>query len=277
MALLELAALKVEAGRHRGVVRRDARGLRRRRRKVPQAHRHARRVVRFRLRRFQTVMGGPDGRTTRMGSHPQPTGFPADLYLEGSDQHRGWFHSSLLDLVHAQRRAAVQGAAHARLRGRRRRPEDVEVEGQRRVRRRRCADTLGAEILRLWVAATDYSGELIDLRRDPEARGRRLPPHPQYAALPAREHGGFRSGEARGPGRPNWSRWIATRSHRRRSWPRPCAADYDRYEFHLVVQRSQTYCSEDLGGFYLDVLKDRLYTTAPDSRAPPLARRPRLR
>ena len=47
-------------------------------------------------------------------------------------------------------------------------------------------------------------------------------------------------------------------------------ADYARYEFHLVVQRLQTYCSEDLGGFYLDVLKDRLYTTARDSRAPPL-------
>ena len=48
------------------------------------------------------------------------------------------------------------------------------------------------------------------------------------------------------------------------------AADYARFEFHLVVQRLQTYCSEDLGGFYLDVLKDRLYTTAPEQRRPPV-------
>ncbi len=67
--------------------------------------------------------------------------------------------------------------------------------------------------------------------------------------------------------RRNCWKWTAMPSRRRRCWPRPLTADYARYEFHLVVQRLQTYCSEDLGGFYLDVLKDRLYTTAPDSIA----------
>ena len=70
--------------------------------------------------------------TVLRGSHAQDTRFPADLYLEGSDQHRGWFHSLAARLVHARRRAAVQGPAHPRLRRRRRGPQDVEVEGQRR-------------------------------------------------------------------------------------------------------------------------------------------------
>ena len=59
----------------------------------------------------QTVMGGPDGQRIRTGSHPLQTGFPADLYLEGSDQHRGWFHSSLLTSCMCRRRAGVRWCA----------------------------------------------------------------------------------------------------------------------------------------------------------------------
>src|SRR6476659_8060611 len=107
----------------------------------------------------QTVMGGPDGRRTGAGSHPQQTGFPADLYLEGSDQHRGWFHSSLLTScmlngVPPYKALLTHGFA-------------VDGEGRKMskskgnvVAPQKVAGTLGAEILRLWVGATDYSGEL---------------------------------------------------------------------------------------------------------------------
>jgi isoleucyl-tRNA synthetase len=107
----------------------------------------------------QTVMGGPNGRATGAGSHAKETGFPADLYLEGSDQHRGWFHSSLLVSCMLNGVPPYRALPHARLRRRRRRPEDVEIEGQRHraaggVEHARRRDP------RLWVASTDYSGEL---------------------------------------------------------------------------------------------------------------------
>jgi isoleucyl-tRNA synthetase len=104
----------------------------------------------------QTVMGGPDGRRTGAGSHPQQTGFPADLYLEGSDQHRGWFHSSLLTScmlngMPPYKALLTHGFA-------------VDGEGRKMSKSRgnvvvpqKVAGTLGAEILRLWVGATDYS------------------------------------------------------------------------------------------------------------------------
>ena len=108
---------------------------------------------------FETVLGGPDARKTRMGSHSQWTHFPADLYLEGSDQHRGWFHSSLLEScmvngVPPYKALLTHGFV-------------VDGEGKKMskskgnvVAPQKVADTLGAEVLRLWVAATDYSGEL---------------------------------------------------------------------------------------------------------------------
>jgi isoleucyl-tRNA synthetase len=214
---------------------------------------------------FETVMGGPDGRKTRMGSHSQDTGFPADLYLEGSDQHRGWFHSSLLEScmvngVPPYKALLTHGFA-------------VDGEGRKMskskgnvVSPQKVCDTLGAEILRLWVAATDYSGELSIsdeiLKRVVESY-RRIRNTLRFLlantsdfdlkrdALPVAdlfELDRFALAQAQ---------MMAT----------AVQADYERYEFHLVVQRLQTYCSEELGGFYLDVLKDRLYTAATDSRA----------
>ena len=204
-----------------------------------------------------------DAARARMRSE---TGFPADLYLEGSDQHRGWFHSSLLvscmlNGVPPYKALLTHGFA-------------VDGEGKKMskskgnvVAPQKVSDTLGAEILRLWVGATDYSGELSIsdeiLKRVVESYRR----HSQHAALPAREHRRLRSGARMRCRSASSSRSTATRSRRRARSPMRSMADYARYEFHLVVQRLQTYCSEDLGGFYLDVLKDRLYTTARDSRA----------
>ena len=214
---------------------------------------------------FQTVMGGPEGRATRMGSHPADHGFPADLYLEGSDQHRGWFHSSLLvssmvNGVPPYKALLTHGFA-------------VDGEGRKMSKSRgnvvsplKVAESQGAEILRLWVAATDYSGELTIsdeiLKRVVEGYRRirntlrflmanTADFNPVADTLPAAQL-------------LEMDRYAIAQA---RILAAAVAADYARFEFHLVVQRLQTYCSEDLGGFYLDVLKDRLYTAAPGSLA----------
>jgi isoleucyl-tRNA synthetase len=213
----------------------------------------------------QTVLGGPQGPTAGTGSHRRDTGFPADLYLEGSDQHRGWFHSSLLTScmmngVPPYKALLTHGFA-------------VDGEGKKMSKSRgnvvapqKIADTLGAEILRLWVAATDYSGELFIsdeiLKRVVEGYRRIRNTlrfllantsdfDPAKHALPMAEL-------------LELDRFALVEAH---AMAADATAAYDRYEFHVVVQRLQTYCSENLGGFYLDVLKDRLYTTAAGSKA----------
>ena len=215
--------------------------------------------------------------TVMRGSHRADTAFPADLYLEGSDQHRGWFHSSLLvasmmDGVPPYRGLLTHGFA-------------VDGEGRKMSKSRgnviapqEVADELGADILRLWVAATDYSGELSIsreiLKRVVESY-RRIRNTLRFLlanladfelardALPVDE----------------WLEidryaWVMMHDLQMDIVPSgpgagsPAApGHYGAYEFHLVAQKLQTFCSEDLGGFYLDILKDRLYTTPAPSRA----------
>ncbi len=125
---------------------------------------------------------------------------PADLYLEGSDQHRGWFQSSLAHRLHDGWPRPLQGAADPRLRGRCQGPQDEQIQGQRgrpaegdgHAGRRHPAPVGGLH--RLFRRADHF-------RRDPEARDRRLPPHPQHPALPARQPGRFRPGTASVAGR----------------------------------------------------------------------------
>ena len=212
----------------------------------------------------QTVMGGPDGRATRARLAPAATpGFPADLYLEGSDQHRGWFHSSLLvscmlNGVPPYKALLTHGFV---------------VDGEGKKMSKSKGNVVAPQKVSRHAGRRDPApvgrrdrllGRAVDLRRDPEARRRELPPHPQHAALPARQHRRLRSGDATRCRSPSCSRSTATRSRGARRWPTRSRPTTTRYEFHLVVQRLQTYCSEDLGGFYLDVLKDRLYTTGAD-------------
>ena len=214
----------------------------------------------------QTVMGGPEGRKTGAGSHPQETGFPADLYLEGSDQHRGWFHSSLLvscmrNGVPPYKALLTHGFA-------------VDGDGKKMskskgnvVAPQKVSDTLGAEILRLWVGRHRLLRRSLDFRRDPEARRRRATgasatrcvscsPTP---AISTRRATPFQSASS--------SSSTAMRSRRCARSPTPAAPITTATNSISSVQRLQTYCSEDLGGFYLDVLKDRLYTAATRSRA----------
>ncbi len=207
------------------------------------------------------------------GSHAQayPNGAAhaqgpeADLYLEGHDQHRGWFHSSLLLGCALFDRAPYKGLL----------THGFATDGQGRKMSKSLGNTvepqsvttkLGAEIVRLWVASTDYSGDLnIDdkiLARVVDAYRRirntlrfllanlsdfdaatHAVPHDQLLEI---------------------DRYALARAAQFQAEVR---AHFDRYEFHPVVSKLQVYCSEDLGAFYLDVLKDRLYTTAPDSQA----------
>ncbi|MEO6929761.1 MAG: isoleucine--tRNA ligase, partial [Casimicrobiaceae bacterium] len=213
----------------------------------------------------QTVMGGPEGRIRHLGSHPAQTGFPADLYLEGSDQHRGWFHSSLLVSCMLNGRPPYKALL----------THGFTVDGNGRkmskskgnvVAPQKVSDTLGAEILRLWVAATDYSGDLSIsdeiLKRVVESY-RRIRNTLRF--LMANTSDLNAEAEA-----------VATESlleidryaiAQAQAVVAAAQRDYADYQFHLGVQRLLNYCSEDLGGFYLDVLKDRLYTTPRDSVA----------
>ena len=199
------------------------------------------------------------------GSHAAQCDFPADLYLEGSDQHRGWFQSSLLTGCAIDGRAPYKALlTHGFV---------VDGKGLKMskskgnvVAPQKVSDTLGADILRLWAAATDYSGELSIsdeiLKRVVEAY-RRIRNTLRFLLAntsdfdPAKD---LLPVEA-------WLEIDRYALAMTRQLQAQCEADYGKYEFHRVVQALQTFCSEDLGGFYLDILKDRLYTSAADSPA----------
>ena len=197
--------------------------------------------------------------------HEGEYAYPADLYLEGSDQHRGWFHSSLLTGCAIDGRAPYDGLlTHGFV---------VDGSGHKMSKSKgnviapqKVSDTLGAEILRLWVAATDYSGELSIsdeiLKRVVEAY-RRIRNTLRFLLANTAD---FDPATQLLPP----DRWLTIDRYAlalTRQLQEQCEADYARYEFHKVVQALQGFCSEDLGAFYLDILKDRLYTTAANSPA----------
>ena len=201
------------------------------------------------------------------GSHPDghEQGPRADLYLEGSDQHRGWFHSSLLT------GCAIDG--HPPYKSLLTHGFVVDGKGMKMskskgnvVAPQEVSDSLGAEILRLWVASTDYSGEL-SISKEILARVvetyRRLRNTLRFLLANTADFDASR--QLLPP-----AEWLEIDRYAlglTRELQAQCAADYDRYEFHKVVQALQHFCSEDLGAFYLDILKDRLYTSGEDSRA----------
>lgn len=201
------------------------------------------------------------------GSHPDghADGPRADLYLEGSDQHRGWFHSSLLTGCaidgHPPYKALLTHGFAVDGKGRKMSKSVGNVVVPQEV-----TDKLGAEILRLWVASTDYSGELSIskeiLDRVVEVY-RRLRNTLRF--LLANTSDFVPSRDAVTP--ENWldlDRYALALTRRMAT---QAEADYARFEFHRVMQALQVFCAEDLGAFYLDILKDRLYTTAPGSHA----------
>ncbi len=208
---------------------------------------------------------GTTHQTVLRGSHAAESHFPADLYLEGSDQHRGWFHSSLLTSSMLNGCAPYKALlTHGFV---------VDGEGKKMskskgnvVAPQKVSDTLGAEILRLWVASTDYSGELSIsdeiLKRVVESYRRIRNTlrfllantsdfNPATDAIPINELFEI-------------DRYAIARMTQLQA---EIHQHFQDYEFHPVVAKLQMYCSEDLGGFYLDILKDRLYTSGVSSAA----------
>jgi len=190
--------------------------------------------------------------------------WPADLYLEGSDQHRGWFQSSLLTGCAMDGRAPYGALLTHGV--------TVDSEGRKMSKSlgnvilpQKVSETLGAEIIRLWVAMTDYSGELAlsdeILKRVVESY-RRIRNTLRFLLSNTVD---FDAAKNALP----VSQWVEIDRYAlamTRRMAEACMADYARFEFHLVAQRLQNFCSEDLGAFWLDILKDRLYTTGRDSR-----------
>ncbi len=191
-------------------------------------------------------------------------GKPADLYLEGSDQHRGWFQSSLLTSVaidtHAPYKQCLthgftvdeNGRKMSKSLGNGIEPQDI-------------MKTLGADILRLWIASADYSNEMSlsqeILKRNADAY-RRLR---NTARFLLSNLDGF--DPVRDLVQPAdmvaLDRWVV---HRAFEVQQKIIAAYERYDFAEIVQALLNFCSVDLGSLYLDVTKDRLYTMQEDSR-----------
>ena len=199
------------------------------------------------------------------GSHADEHTWPADLYLEGSDQHRGWFQSSLLTGCALDGRAPYKALL----------THGFVVDGKGRkmsksvgnvIYPQEVADKMGAEILRLWVANTDYSGELTIsdeiLKRVVEGY-RRIRNTLRFLLANTDDFNPTIDSVPVGQ-MLEIDRYAVEMV---RALQASVQADYDRYDFHHIVQSLQNFCSEELGAFYLDVLKDRLYTTAPDSLA----------
>jgi len=208
---------------------------------------------------------GSTHQTVLRGSHKEQSAFPADLYLEGSDQHRGWFHSSLLTSSMLNGTPPYKALLTHGF--------TVDENGKKMSKSlgntmapQKISDTLGADILRLWVASTDYTGELSIgeeiLKRVTESYRRIRNTlrfllantsdfDPAVNAVPVAQMFEI-------------DRYAMAEAGKLQ---RDVEEHFARYEFHPVVSRLQIFCSEDLGGFYLDLLKDRLYTTGVDSLA----------
>jgi len=189
----------------------------------------------------------------------------ADLYLEGHDQHRGWFHSSLLLGCALYDRAPYKGLL----------THGFATDGQGRKMSKSLGNTvepqsvsnkMGAEIVRLWVASTDYSG---DLNIDDKILARVVDTYRRVRNTLKFLLANVSDFDAAKDAVPasqllEIDRYALSRLAQLQE---DILAHYKVYEFHPVVSKLQVYCSEDLGAFYLDVLKDRLYTTGANSLA----------
>jgi isoleucyl-tRNA synthetase len=200
-----------------------------------------------------------------VGVRPEFAGHAADMYLEGSDQHRGWFMSSLMLSTAIDNKAPYkQVLTHG-----------FVVDGQGRkmskslgniVTPQEVMNKLGADILRLWIASTDYSGEMsysdeiIKRAADSYRRIRNT------ARFLLANLNGF--DPAKDMVKPEdmvvLDRWAVSMAKEAQE---QIIQAYENYDFHKVVQRIMQFCSIEMGSFYLDIIKDRQYTAKSDSIA----------
>jgi len=198
-------------------------------------------------------------------ARPEFGGHAPDLYLEGSDQHRGWFMSSLMISTAMKGKAPYrQVLTHG-----------FTVDGQGRKMSKSIGNTvapqdvmnkLGADILRLWVASTDYSGEMAVsdeiLKRSADAY-RRIRNTARF--LLANLNGFNPATDLVKPEEMVVvDRWAVGRAQAAQA---DIVASYENYDFHEVIQRLMQFCSVEMGSFYLDIIKDRQYTAKGDGLA----------
>ncbi len=201
--------------------------------------------------------------------------YPADMYLEGSDQHRGWFQSSLLTGCAIDGRApyeallthgfVVDGSGHK-----------MSKSKGNVIAPQKVMDTYGADILRLWVASTDYSGELTisdEILKRVADSYRKIRNTCKFLLANLAD---FDANKDLLPV-DEWLEIDRYALHLTHQLQEEIATKkdeygndisyYGKYEFHLAVQKLVSFCSDDLGSFYLDILKDRLYTSGENSPA----------
>lgn len=191
--------------------------------------------------------------------------FPADMYLEGSDQHRGWFHSSLLTScamngVAPYKQVLTHGFT-------------VDAKGMKMsksvgnvVAPQKVFNSLGADILRLWVASTDYSGEMSisdEILKRTSDSYRRIRNTLRFLLA---NMNGFEPAQHMVDKDQLLSldHWVVAQTLQLQDELKQL---FDSYQFHTAMQKITFFCSETLSGFYLDVIKDRQYTTQKDSLA----------
>ena len=190
---------------------------------------------------------------------------PSDLYLEGSDQHRGWFHSSLLCSVGTRGEAPYKSVL----------THGFVVDGQGKAMHKSAGNVIspeeliqnyGAEIIRLWVAGEDYrdnirlSGEILQRLTEAYRRirntcrfilGNISDFDPEVDQIPYQEM-------------EELDRWVL---HRVQVLSEQVLEAYERFDFHIVFHTLHNFCVVELSAFYLDIVKDRLYTSPPNSPA----------
>ncbi|WP_415895319.1 isoleucine--tRNA ligase [Neptuniibacter sp. PT34_22] len=191
--------------------------------------------------------------------------YPADMYLEGSDQHRGWFQSSLKTAIAIKGKAPYkQVLTHG-----------FTVDGQGRkmsksvgnvVSPQEVMNKYGADILRLWVASTDYSGEMTcsdDILKRAADAYRRIRNTARFFLA---NLSGFDPAQhmVKPEDMVALDAWAVDRAARLQE---ELIEHFNQYEFLQVFQKVSHFCSQDMGGFYLDIIKDRQYTAATDSHA----------
>lgn len=190
--------------------------------------------------------------------------YPADMYLEGSDQHRGWFHSSILTSVATNRIAPYkQVLTHG---------FTVDQNGRKMskslgnvIKPQDLMKTLGADIVRLWVCSADYTGEMT-VSKEILARMadsyRRIRNTARYL-LSATNDFNPQTDMVNLEDMLSLDRWAVDCALQTQEGVKEA---YDAYQFHAVYQRIHNFCAVDMGSFYLDIIKDRQYTMPADSR-----------
>ena len=191
--------------------------------------------------------------------------FPADLYLEGSDQHRGWFQSSLLTSVAINDEPPFKAVlTHGFV---------VDAEGKKMsksignvISPQQIWDSKGADVLRAWIASTDYRNEMVIsdeiLQRSADAY-RRIRNTIRFLLGNLYDYDDKKN-VLNIQDLTELDKWMMLRI---KNLQNEIIKDYGNYQFHIVFQKIQNFCTNELGGFYLDILKDRLYTSKDNSNA----------